>query len=257
MTTKIFYFTGTGNTLYIAKELAKKLGNTELVAITYDMNFDQLECTTVGIAYPVYCFGLPNIVSNFLKKVKLNKNTYIFGLSTYGGLLANSGNVLKKKLKQQEYNLMASFAIHMPGNATMIYNVAGTEKQQNMFSKGNEYISKIAFYVTNQTPHKTDTNLGLLGKMMSSLCDKMLSKMNESDKSFFVDDNCDGCSICAKVCPVNNIQIKNKKPEWLHKCECCLACFHWCPKASIQANKKTSQRGRYHQPDIKLKELIK
>ncbi len=210
MTTKIFYFTGTGNTLNLAKDVAKLLGKTELIKITYEMEFKQTDCDIVGIAYPVYCFGLPNIVTNFINKVKLNKDAYIFGLASYGGLLTNSGNVLKKKLKANGYELNAGFAINMPGNATMVYNVPAKEKQDKMFAKKAEYLIKVAEHIKNKETAKIDTNLGMLGKMMSLMCDKMMSKISESDKSFFVDAKCDGCGVCAKVCPVGNITMEAK-----------------------------------------------
>jgi hypothetical protein len=95
----------------------------ELVKITYSMEFDHRDCDIAGIAYPVYCFVLPNIIVNFLSKVQLSGTAYIFGLASYGGLLTSSGRYLKKLLKKRGYTLNAGFAIHMPGNATTVYDV--------------------------------------------------------------------------------------------------------------------------------------
>jgi len=257
MSIKIFYFSGTGNTLALARDLASHLDNAELVRITYSMDFDQSDCEIAGIASPVYCFGQPNIVANFLEKVTFSPNTYIFGLSSYGGLLTSSGRRIKSALKKRGYTLQAGFAIQMPGNATYIYDVLPVEKRESMYRKEKERIPQIADIIKQKGTAGVDTNLGLLGRLASGATGLMMSKMNESGKNFFIDENCNGCETCAKVCPVGNIQMKDNKPSWQHTCEGCLTCFHWCPKASIQVNRKTSSRGRYHHPEVTLADVIK
>jgi ferredoxin len=256
MSKKIFYFTGTGNTLKLARDLASHLTDTQLVRIRYDMEFDQTDCDVAGIAYPVYCFGQPNIVVNFLNKVTFTDKTYIFGLSSYGGLLTGSGRRLKRILMARGYTLNAGFAINMPGNATSLYDVPKQEKREAMFAREKMRIPEIAEMVRNKSSYGIDANLGILGRLASMATGLMMGKINESDKSFFVDGNCDGCGICAKLCPVGNIKMTDGKPQWQHRCECCMACFHWCPKASIQAGGKTKSRGRYHHPDVSIGEML-
>ena len=78
----------------------------------------------------------------------------------------------------------------------------------------------------------------------------------ENDKFFYADDNCNSCGICENVCPVNNIILVGGKPQWQHKCQQCLACISYCPEQSIQYGDKTLEKGRYHHPDITVKDLI-
>ncbi|MGM0460819.1 MAG: EFR1 family ferrodoxin [Fibrobacterota bacterium] len=256
MATKIFYFTGTGNTLKLARDLAAYVDNAELIRISYDMEFDHTDCDTAGIAYPVYCFGLPNIVTHFIQKVRFCETAYLFGLSSYGGLLAASGQKLQRALKSRNYTLSAGFAVNMPGNATTLYDVPAPEKRQAMYSKEKQHIPRIADTVLHKETYGIDTNLGVIGKIASAASGPMMRTAHESDRHFYVDDTCNGCTLCAQLCPVGNIRMVDDRPHWQHKCECCMACFHWCPKASIQANKKTQARGRYHHPDITLEELL-
>ncbi|MBD3391215.1 MAG: hypothetical protein GF418_04095 [Chitinivibrionales bacterium] len=72
------------------------------------MEFDQSGCDVAGIAYPVYCFGLPNIVTNFVQKVQFATGTYLFGLASYRGLLISSGRRLKKLLQARGYTMHES-----------------------------------------------------------------------------------------------------------------------------------------------------
>ena len=83
-----------------------------------------------------------------------------------------------------------------------------------------------------------------------------LKTVHGKDENFFVDDNCTSCGICEKVCPVNNISLVEGKPQWQHRCQQCLACIQFCPEEAIQYGAKTAKRQRYHQPDIKLKDIM-
>lgn len=255
MSKKLFYFSGTGNTLYLAKKIAENVPDLELVKISYNMNFDCTDCETVGIAYPVYCFTLPNIVANFINNAQFSSSAYIFSVASFGGFQASANKILNKFLKAKGLCLSAGFSVHMPGNATNIYDVATKEKQEAMFSKASENIVQIASMVKTKAPSKIDSKLGILGDLASGVSGFMMSKMDETDKTFSVNDSCNSCGICTKVCPVENIAIVNKKPQWKHNCESCLACFHWCPTAAIQSGSKTSRRGRYHHPQIKLADI--
>ncbi len=75
------------------------------------------------------------------------------------------------------------------------------------------------------------------------------------DKTYYINENCNSCGICSKVCPVNNIQMKDGKPIWLNNCENCLACYNWCPKKAIEGG--VAQKGYYYRnSDIKVSEII-
>lgn len=76
------------------------------------------------------------------------------------------------------------------------------------------------------------------------------------DRSFWVDEKCDGCGICKAVCPSGNIDLPGERPVWLHHCEQCLACIQWCPQEAIQFGKKTPRYKRYHHPEVTLKDML-
>ncbi len=73
-------------------------------------------------------------------------------------------------------------------------------------------------------------------------------------KNFYVEDSCIGCGLCARKCPVQAIDIKDKKPVWTkEKCALCLRCLHHCPKFAIQyGNGKTKKHGQYRNPHTKV-----
>jgi MinD superfamily P-loop ATPase len=76
------------------------------------------------------------------------------------------------------------------------------------------------------------------------------------DVSFRSDEKCDGCGICSRIYPVNNIKMVTNMPSWQHHCERCMACLQWCPKETIQFDKDSIGRKRYHHPDVKISHML-
>jgi len=75
-----------------------------------------------------------------------------------------------------------------------------------------------------------------------------------TDKSIIVDEKCNGCGICAKICPVDNIKIVNHKPEFQHRCEMCFACDEWCPTKSIR-HWSRKEGVKYHHPEVNITDM--
>ena len=80
--------------------------------------------------------------------------------------------------------------------------------------------------------------------------------VGDQDKAYRVDDKCNGCRMYERVCPVSNITIATGRPVWNHSCQFCLACLHWCPQSAIQYGKAPAKRGRYHNPEIALQDMM-
>ena len=76
------------------------------------------------------------------------------------------------------------------------------------------------------------------------------------DYGFYADESCINCGTCEKICPGGNIEMKNEKPSWTHKCEQCFACLQWCPKSAIQFGDNMKKQLRYHHPKVESTDLI-
>lgn len=255
----IFYFTGTGNCLSVAKKLQKYFEEeVKMIRICKEnMHLAQEKyCGKVGIVYPVYSNNLPNMVLDFLQNLNLETNTYVYTIVTWGGLRGTTEQVLHTLLKENNIGESADFEIKMPHNGIVIFDAPSDSKQKEMLSTVDTKICDIAKSV--KECKRASLKINRLLKLISPKQGKKHNRIfnpKKREKDFFADEKCIGCGICTKVCPAQDIELVNGQPHWKGKCENCMACFQWCPQCAIQFKNITQNRSRYHNPDIELKEV--
>ncbi|HAJ79205.1 MAG TPA: 4Fe-4S ferredoxin [Fibrobacteres bacterium] len=259
MKTEIYYFTGTGNSLVVARDIAAQIEG-ELISIpsVIDQDTIQTAAKVIGIVFPVYMCGLPLIVKRFVKKIGNLQDRYIFAIATYGGMPGATINMLGKVIAKCGGKLAAGFTVCMPGNYTPMYGAIAEARQQQMFAAWHQKAPTIAEDIkANRQGVKENSNM-LTNIIFSDIIYQLAaSHIPKMDKQFRADEKCSRCGICQKVCPVNNIEMIDGKPAWKGHCEQCFACLQWCPEQAIQYGKNTTGRKRYHHPEVKISDLIK
>lgn len=258
MKTSLFFFSSTGNSLIVAKDIAAKLPETQIFSIPriIDQEID-LNVDNVGIVFPVYFAGVPRIVNHFLEKIDLSKAKYVFAICTCGGFPMGTLLQVRNHLKKKGITLNAGFSIQMPGNYLIKYGAISVEKQEQLLIKENEKVATIVKMIMDQQENKIEKNNFVINGIGNLAYKLMFPKFPTLDKNFIVDDKCNSCNICERVCPVHNIRMENGKPNWQGNCEHCLACIQWCPAEAIQYCTKTTTRKRYHHPDVLVKQLYR
>ncbi|GKX67585.1 EFR1 family ferrodoxin [Inconstantimicrobium mannanitabidum] len=261
MSTSIFYFSGTGNSFMVAKKLANNFENADIVPISETVLNEKIhtESDCIGIVFPIYIYGIPSIISKFISKLDESfKDKYIFAVATYKSQPGGALLLLKRKLKEVEINISAGFNICMPGNNIIYYKAEPISIQNKKFLLVEKKIDEIIEIINNRSINIIERGgffQRFLGtKIIHGLATKSFYKL---DKNYWVNDNCSGCGLCEKICPVKNININNGKPTWNHRCEQCVACLNLCPKQAIQYNKSTINKLRYKNPYIETNELFK
>ena len=85
MKSTIYCFSGTGNSLKVAKDVAEGLGDTEIIQMcTKNMNINNTTSNKIGFVFPVYASGIPLLVKEFIKDIKLIKDVYVYTVVTFG-----------------------------------------------------------------------------------------------------------------------------------------------------------------------------
>jgi ferredoxin len=258
MKTTIYYFTGTGNSLQITKNIRDKLEDCKLIPIAKVWQIKDLAATSekVGFVFPLYYSGLPKIVYDFANKIDLSSTNYFFAVVISGGDVSELPlQQLERILKTKTKKLNAGFLIPMPNNYIIGYDIHSEQRQKEFFEKAIEHVEALSEIVKN---NGGNLNQNILEKNLSR-ADRFNTKfrehVNESDKSFYADENCSNCGICEDICPVNNIILVEGEPQWQHRCQQCLACINFCPEKSIQFGAQTLKTQRYHHPEITLQDI--
>lgn len=248
---RIYYFTGTGNSLQIANDLNAKLSECTIHKIA-EYSGEKIDGGTLGIVFPVYFWGLPLIICDFLQKLNVSEDTYIYAIANYGGVPGKALDQCRDCLKEKGLKLSAGFLINMPGNYIPGYGAKSKNVQDKLFAKEARRISYISDFIRNKKECKIEKSKMIIDRVFCNYVYKHVKEFHEADKHYTVDDKCIGCGLCAKRCPVNNITMVNGKPNWNHHCELCVACIQSCPKKAIDYKGVTGKRKQYLNPNVKL-----
>ena len=280
MNMDVYYFSGTGNSLAVARDIAEKTSG-KLIAISSVMNKDKIktEAEIIGVVFPVHgIFRVPSIVERFVGKLDDVNSKYIFVVTTYGSMAGGVIKSFRKVVESCGGKLSAGFAVHMPmNNITIPFMYSGTvgDKEQKLFADCRGKVNFICEYVSARNEGKFEATNKLLISLFYPI-DKIFarwrieSKYNKltnsnlnkddlwplMDVSFHFDEKCDGCGVCSRVCPVKNIKMVDNAPSWQHHCERCFACLQWCPKVAIEFDKDSIGRKRYHHPGVELSDMM-
>lgn len=249
---KICYFSSTGNSLYVSKKICENINECEAFSIVKMLKNKEflIDEDIVGFVYPVHVGSVPIVVEEFLKKVNIKGNPYIFAIGVTGGSGANLSfrhinNILNNRLSSVYTIKYISNYIRAGRNATKYRAIEAIEKNE-------KDINSIVRSINNKEIMKIGNTLGIQFLMYKLWRDNFKNK----DKKFNVNENCISCNICSDACPTNNIIMKNGKPTWNGRCTDCMACINLCPKNAINIGTKTINKERYINPKINIKELL-
>ncbi len=262
MRTSLYYFTGTGNSLYIARKIASGIEDCKLLPVTdfTEQTLVRPESEKVGLVFPLYYWGMPVIIREFMEKTDFSRVRYIFTVAT--AMMADGLAIAQvaELLQTKGAFLNAGFYVKMPGNYLLWFNPPSAEKQNRLLKKAENKILHITSLITGNKNHKDrERPLYQIVTNARRSYSRWRKNFKKNDRGFHVlREKCTSCSICIKVCPVNNISMKEGAPLWNHRnCQKCLACIHTCPSKAIQCGNNTQKKRRYRNPEISLKELLR
>jgi ferredoxin len=258
MNTALYFYSGTGNSLWTAKKLSTLLGNATLIPISAAGSNTTVSChaENIGLIFPVHIWGVPMPVVNFLDRIKTDSSAYFFALAVNAGQVAATLIQLQNLLKKKNLKLSAGFSLCLPSNYIPWSGAPSVKKQQKLFDRARLKLNDIAAIIKARRIMPPEIGPLWQNALFSIIYKKTYAKVPQMDKPFWADKKCSACGICAKICPANNIEIIEGKPTWRHRCEQCFACIQWCPEEAIQYGRLTSNKKRYHHPEITINEMM-
>ena len=250
----IFYFSGTGNTRWVATAIAKAL-DEELFYIpdlirTGHYEFALKEGERLGFCFPTHGWQPPRIVRDFIRELRLNiVPDYCWALTTCGDNTGETMTILNKDLQKKGLQAETLFSVIMPESYVCLpfMKTDPEDKERWKIENAERQLHHIVSILKDRKRGIEELEKGTTPRLYSYVIGEYFNKRMVTDKKFTVDaDVCIQCGKCEKVCPVDN--IKGTPPVWLHngRCTSCLACYHYCPVHAINFGKITRRRDQYY-----------
>lgn len=261
---EIYYFSGSGNSLAVARDVAVRLNaNITLVTSLIDQESVDTEANIIGIVFPIYDFKPPKIISEIIPKIKNIESKYIFAICTYGIAPANSLRHLEKSIKSCGGSLSAGFAVEMPHSGIGSGTVTKAQ-QEEMFEKWKNRVEEVSDYIKSGRSGEIETSVLFLSIFKPRIIKifpiffvflKQILLEGIDSLEFTSNEKCKGCGTCERICPIKNIEIIDNKPVWSDQCLNCFACLNWCPNGAIGLGNVNMGIRNYHHPDIKISDM--
>ncbi len=242
----VIYFSGTGNSEYVARRLAH-LSDDKAVSLN---EFDRKENLIVGSriiwVFPIYSWGLPCVVESFIRRVAIKENIPHYMVCTCGDDIGNAHRQWRKLMQMKGWNDVAAYSVIMPNTYTLMtgFDVDSNEVVSRKLNDAPERIEYIVGRI-KQEVKEDDVKRGAWAWVKSAIIYPYFKRYCMSPRPFHYTEKCVGCGLCGKECPMGNIKMIDGKPSWDDNCAMCLRCYHVCPHRSVQYGKKTMGKGRY------------
>jgi len=244
----MIYFSGTGNSKYIAELFCKKM-KTKCYSIEDEVDFDQLIDTgnTIGFCYPVYGSRVPKIMREFVARhIDSLKGKKLIILCTQMSFSGDAARAFTDLLPRKHVNVIYAEHILMPNNVcnfflTPLANEKRVHKYiTSAFWKMKDVCNEINYGVTTKRGFNPVSRL--LGLIQGSFFPGIEKR---ASKKVWIDSDCDCCGLCVSLCPMNNFSLNNGMIETNNNCMMCYRCINKCPQMAISVFLRKKVKTQY------------
>lgn len=244
----ILYFTGTGNSGYVARRIAEGLGEP-LLCLNDRIKAGGTAPVETGerlvIVTPTYAWRIPRIVEDWLLHTELTGAKRAWFVMTCGSEIGDADRYNRRLCQAKGLVCMGTAQIVMPENFIAMFNAPTVEEARRIVAKAEPFIDR-AIAAIRAGHMFSPPRKKLYDRIASSAVNPVFYPLFVKANSFTASDVCIGCGKCEKLCPLNNITLQNARPVWGTNCTQCMACICYCPTRAIEYGKKSAGKPRYH-----------
>lgn len=246
----ILYFSGTGNSAYVAKKIAQEVQD-EVISLNDKIrsaDYAKLHSQTPWVfVVPTYAWQIPRVVRDWILRTDFHGNRQVYFVMTCGGAIGNAGKYAKELCGKKGFRYMGCQQVVMPENYIAMFPVPGEEEARKIIARAEPFIVQTGNLIREGStlPEK---KIGFVGKLCSGPVNRIFYRMAIQAKKFYSTPDCVGCGHCAKVCPLRNVTMEKGRPKWGDNCTHCMACICECPKKAIEYGSKSKGKPRYRCP---------
>lgn len=244
----VLYFSGTGNSKYVAQRISEKLGDalTDMNTLIKNDTIRPIETgESVIVVAPTYAWRIPSVVKKWLANTLLIGAKQAWFVMTCGDSIGNADKYNRKLCKIKGIQYMGTAKVRMPENYIAMYDAPKAEKARHIVEKSEPNIDAIIESIANKEPFFS-ASITFNDRFLSSTVNAFFYPFCVKSKAFTATEKCIGCGKCAALCPLNNIKIASGKPVWGNNCTHCMACICYCPSEAIEYGKISMGKVRYN-----------
>ncbi len=244
----VVFFSGTGNSEYCARYIAKLIGDEAVNSARYIRNkqIAQLSSEKPWVfVTPTYAWKIPRVFASFLRQSSLTGNKNAYFVMTCGGSIGGAAGGLLDICKEKGMRFRGVKQIVMPENLITMFKAPEKDEARQIVDKASPVIAQCAETILSGRSFEKP-KYGFLSFLQSEVSNPFFYKAAVKADKFYATDACVGCGTCAEKCVMGNITMKNGRPEWGNNCTQCMACIGCCPKQAVEYGKATKGKTRYH-----------
>lgn len=254
----IYYFSGTGNSRYVAETLSNLLGLVKKFIPATEPGKEIETNEDIGFVFPVYSWGVPPLVLEFIEKLPdslwetLEVGGYrLWCVMSCGDEVAMAPEMLQKSLKKRGVKADGIWSIIMPNNYVLLpgFNVDSKEIEKKKLDATPPRLLEIAEAIRNGV-QGFDIVRGSIPRIKTRLVYPLFKRWGINTGKWHYTASCVGCGKCVTACPLHNVEMKERHPQWGDSCCSCLACYHVCPYHAVEYGKETIKKGQYMFPKL-------
>lgn len=264
----IIYFSGTGNSAMVARQLRQQLSGpadtpeTADAARLYELSADrllyphrQMLTATPGEpvvwVFPIYAWAPPYMVLRFIRKVKFlhGEDARHFMVCTCGDDIGRADDRWREAIGRRQWTPLGAFSVQMP-NTYVAMKGFDTDPADVAAAKLAAMPARVAAIATaiRRNYSRSDVVRGSRAWLKTNVAYPWFRAFKMNPARFTVDAaRCTSCGLCARSCPMMNITLAPPlhTPQWGPACTLCLRCYHSCPVHAIDWGAATGAKGQW------------
>ena len=247
----ILYFSGNGNSRYVAEKLGKLLGERVLFIPKTDPKTLQYEGESLGVVFPVYSWGVPPIVQRFIydlneRFIAEARKRKIWMVCTCGDETGKTPEMFRWMLGRRGLELDGAWSVIMPNTYVLLpgFDVDSRKVKEDKLDRAPKRIQHIADCI-QEGRWERDVTKGSWPTLKSQVVYRLFRRWGINTSKWHWTSECIQCGKCAASCPVGNITMKGGHPRWGSDCTSCLACYNVCPAHAVEYGNATIHKGQY------------
>lgn len=242
----VIYFSGTGNSRYAAKQIARVTGDG---IISINQRWKQKDFTAVAseqplvFVGPVYAGRLPRVMEDYIRKVTFTGNGRAYFIATCAQTPWQTVRYVQRLCREKGFSLAGFNSVVMPQGYLAGGGTQPKEVNEKILREAEPKILAIAEAIREkQMLPAEQPGRSLMSRVLNPIMYAVVIRA----KPFRATGRCSGCGQCEARCPLNNIKLEGGKPVWGKNCTHCMACIAGCPREAIEYGKKTVGKPRYY-----------